>query len=112
MFCNSRKAVDESTADLTVFLTLGILRDYSRLHISMREGRWRGGLAPVQDPAGLTLGLVGCGAIGKVGPTTLSGNSPLVAVFLLTQVLARCTQGQRLQYEDRVLSADSTSGRC
>lgn len=66
VFCNSRKAVDESTADLTIFLALGILRDYSRLHVSMRQGRWRGGLAPVRDPAGLTLGLVGCGAIGKV----------------------------------------------
>ncbi|KAK5163154.1 uncharacterized protein LTR77_010938 [Saxophila tyrrhenica] len=65
LFCNSRKAVDESTADLAVFLTLGILRDYSRLHISMREGRWRGGLAPVRDPAGLTLGIIGMGAIGK-----------------------------------------------
>ncbi|KAK5692167.1 hypothetical protein LTR97_011341 [Elasticomyces elasticus] len=66
VFCNSRNAVNESTADLTIFLTLGILRDYSRLQISMREGRWRGGLAPVRDPAGLTLGIVGMGAIGKV----------------------------------------------
>ncbi|KAK4950084.1 hypothetical protein LTR10_011061 [Elasticomyces elasticus] len=65
VFCNSRNAVNESTADLTIFLTLGILRDYSRLQISMREGRWRGGLAPVRDPAGLTLGIVGMGAIGK-----------------------------------------------
>ncbi|KAK5692699.1 hypothetical protein LTR17_025355 [Elasticomyces elasticus] len=65
VFCNSRNAVNESTADLTIFLTLGILRDYSRLQISMREGCWRGGLAPVRDPAGLTLGIVGMGAIGK-----------------------------------------------
>ncbi|KAK4892961.1 hypothetical protein LTR27_008689 [Elasticomyces elasticus] len=65
VFCNSRNAVNESTADLTIFLTLGILRDYSRLQISIREGRWRGGLAPIRDPAGLTLGIVGMGAIGK-----------------------------------------------
>lgn len=82
MFCNSRKAVDESTADLAVFLTLGILRDYSRLHISMRENRWRGGLAPVRDPAGLTLGLVGCGAIGKV-QTRRKHIDPAIVAHLL-----------------------------
>lgn len=66
VFCNSRNAVNESTADLTIFLTLGILRNYSRLHISMRENRWRGGMVPVRDPAGLTLGIIGMGSIGKV----------------------------------------------
>lgn len=67
LFCNSRNAVNEATADLAIFFTLGILRNFSALQGSIGRGTWRGGMIPVRDPAGLTLGMVGMGAIGKVG---------------------------------------------
>ncbi|EKG17321.1 ankyrin repeat containing protein [Macrophomina phaseolina MS6] len=69
VFCNSVDAVAEATADMAVFLLLATLRNTSRAERSAKAGRWRGGptggLVPARDPAGLTLGIVGMGAIGK-----------------------------------------------
>lgn len=70
LFCNSRNAVNEATADMAVLMMLGILRDIQSLQTSVKKGDWRGGipgpLAPTRDPTGLKLGIVGMGAIGKV----------------------------------------------
>ncbi|KAL1615849.1 hypothetical protein SLS56_011651 [Neofusicoccum ribis] len=69
VFCNSVDAVAEATADMTVFLLLATLRNTSCAERSAKAGKWRGGpaggLIPARDPAGLTLGIVGMGAIGK-----------------------------------------------
>lgn len=66
VFCNSVDAVAEATADMAVWLLLSVLRNTSNAERSARAGKWRGGLVPVRDPGGLTLGIVGMGAIGKV----------------------------------------------
>lgn len=70
VFCNSVNAVAEATADMAVFLLLATLRNTSKAEKSAKAGKWRGGpnggLIPARDPAGLTLGIVGMGAIGKV----------------------------------------------
>ena len=66
LFCNSRNAVNEATADMTMLMILGILRDIQRLQTSIANGTWRGGLLPTRDPTGLKLGIIGMGAIGKV----------------------------------------------
>jgi lactate dehydrogenase-like 2-hydroxyacid dehydrogenase len=69
-FCNSVDAVGEATADMAVFLLLATLRNTSQAEKSVRSGKWRTGgataLTPARDPTGLTLGIVGMGAIGKV----------------------------------------------
>ncbi|KAJ4346377.1 uncharacterized protein N0V89_010306 [Didymosphaeria variabile] len=65
VFCNSVDAVAEATADMAVWLLLSVLRNTSNAERSARAGKWRGGLVPVRDPTGLTLGIVGMGAIGK-----------------------------------------------
>ena len=65
-FCNTVDAVAEATADMAMFLILAVLRDTTRGEKSARAGTWRGGLVPTRDPTGLTLGIVGMGAIGKV----------------------------------------------
>lgn len=67
-FCNSVDAVAEATADMAVFLILAVLRNTSNAEKSLRQGTFKGapGLVPGRDPAGLTLGIVGMGAIGKV----------------------------------------------
>lgn len=67
-FCNTVNAVAEATADMAMFLTLAILRNTSVAERSARTGTWRRaeGLVPARDPSGLTLGIVGMGAIGKV----------------------------------------------
>ncbi|KAH8894141.1 putative 2-hydroxyacid dehydrogenase [Thozetella sp. PMI_491] len=66
-FCNSVDAVAEATADMAMFLTLGVLRNTSNAEKSLRAGNFRStpGLSPARDPSGLTLGIVGLGAIGK-----------------------------------------------
>lgn len=67
-FTNTVDAVAEATADMAIFLTLAVLRNTSVAEKSARAGTWRAapGLVPARDPSGLTLGIVGLGAIGKV----------------------------------------------
>lgn len=66
-FCNTVDAVAEATADMAMFLTLAVLRNTSVAEKRVREGRWRSPeLVPARDPSGLTLGIIGLGAIGKV----------------------------------------------
>ncbi|KAG9780421.1 hypothetical protein KCU88_g3695, partial [Aureobasidium melanogenum] len=64
-FCNTRDAVAEATADMAIFLMLAVLRDTTRGERGARNGDWKKGLVPSRDPTGLTLGIVGMGAIGK-----------------------------------------------
>jgi lactate dehydrogenase-like 2-hydroxyacid dehydrogenase len=73
MFCNSVDAVAEATADMAMFLILATLRNASNAEKSVKAGKWRtaAGLVPARDPAGLTLGIVGMGAIGKVHLTPI-----------------------------------------
>lgn len=55
--------LDEAVADFTFALLFGIARRIHEIHALMREGRWQ----PVwgHDVHGKTLGLVGCGRIGR-----------------------------------------------
>ncbi|RGP70845.1 glycerate-and formate-dehydrogenase [Fusarium longipes] len=62
---NSVDAVAEATADMAFFLTLAVIRDTYRGELSLREGNWRGPVVPSRDPWGMTLGIVGMGAIGR-----------------------------------------------
>ncbi|PYI05322.1 putative 2-hydroxyacid dehydrogenase [Aspergillus sclerotiicarbonarius CBS 121057] len=65
-FCNTVDAVAEATADMAVFLLLAVLRNTSVAERRVRAGLWRSAeLVPARDPSGLTLGIVGLGAIGK-----------------------------------------------
>jgi lactate dehydrogenase-like 2-hydroxyacid dehydrogenase len=68
VFCNTVNAVAEATADMAIFLTLAVLRNTTNAEKSARNGKWRKGanIVPTGDPSGLTLGIVGMGAIGKV----------------------------------------------
>lgn len=67
-FCNTVDAVAEATADMAIFLALAALRNTTNAEKSARTGTWRSaaGLVPAKDPSGLTLGIIGLGAIGKV----------------------------------------------
>ncbi|KIW68839.1 hypothetical protein PV04_04759 [Phialophora macrospora] len=50
---------------MAMFLILAVLRNTTRAEKSLRSGTWKHGLVPSRDPTGLTLGIVGMGAIGK-----------------------------------------------
>lgn len=58
--------MSEPTADMTMFLTLAVCRDTTRAEKSVRSGLWRADHVPCTDPSGLTVGILGLGAIGKV----------------------------------------------
>ena len=68
VFCNSRNAVCEPTADMTILMILAVVRNVKMLEKTMKAGEWRGKMgvyAPTDDPYGKVLGLIGLGAIGK-----------------------------------------------
>lgn len=65
-FCNSRNATCEATADMALFLVLGVLRNTSLAEQNLRNGLWRAGLGLGQDPYGKTLGIVGMGKTGSL----------------------------------------------
>jgi glyoxylate reductase len=59
--------VDDSTADLTIWLLLGALRNLPVSMASIRAGNWRGRPLPTlgHDPQGKILGILGMGGIGR-----------------------------------------------
>ncbi|SPO04095.1 probable glyoxylate reductase [Cephalotrichum gorgonifer] len=64
---NTPSAVDDSTADINIFLILGALRNLPVSMASLREGKWRGSPLPAlgHDPQGKVLGILGMGGIGR-----------------------------------------------
>ncbi|RSM20724.1 hypothetical protein CDV31_000413 [Fusarium ambrosium] len=64
---NVPQEVNDSTADTAIFLTLGALRGFNQSIMTLRSGSWRGSPSPPlgHDPEGKTLGIIGCGGIGR-----------------------------------------------
>lgn len=64
---NTPTAVNDATADITIFLLLGALRNLAPSIISARKGEWRGKPVPAlgHDPRGKILGILGMGGIGR-----------------------------------------------
>ncbi|POS82666.1 hypothetical protein EPUL_005404, partial [Erysiphe pulchra] len=64
---NTPYAVNQGTADTTIFLLLGALRRIHLPYLAVRAGEWRGGNAfqPGHDPDGKLLGIIGMGGIGR-----------------------------------------------
>ncbi|RDA87371.1 hypothetical protein CP532_6987 [Ophiocordyceps camponoti-leonardi (nom. inval.)] len=65
---NTPTAVDDATADLTIWLLLGALRNLPISMDSLRSGSWRGAEAPPRlghDPRNKVLGILGMGGIGR-----------------------------------------------
>jgi len=54
-----------ATAELTVTLMLAVLRKLPRALAAVRQGQWQPGLSRGYEVAGKTLGIVGCGRLGK-----------------------------------------------
>ncbi|KAM0470537.1 hypothetical protein ACHAPX_009904 [Trichoderma viride] len=64
---NTPTAVDDATADVTIWLLLGALRNLPIGIKALREGKWRGSPLPQlgHDPQGKILGILGMGGIGR-----------------------------------------------
>jgi lactate dehydrogenase-like 2-hydroxyacid dehydrogenase len=59
--------VDDSTADVTIWLLIGALRNFPIGMSALRAGEWRGNTLPRlgHDPQGKVLGILGMGGIGR-----------------------------------------------
>ncbi|PTB36595.1 uncharacterized protein TrAFT101_010477 [Trichoderma asperellum] len=64
---NTPTAVDDATADITIWLLIGALRNLPIGIKALREGQWRGSPLPAlgHDPQGKILGILGMGGIGR-----------------------------------------------
>ncbi|PFH61739.1 hypothetical protein XA68_16359 [Ophiocordyceps unilateralis] len=64
---NTPTAVDDATADLTIWLLLGALRNLPVSMAALRSGSWRGAqpAALGHDPRNKVLGILGMGGIGR-----------------------------------------------
>ena len=64
---NVPTAVDDATADTTLFLMLGALRGFNQGIQNLRNGKWLGHppLDLGHDPEGKILGILGMGGIGR-----------------------------------------------
>ncbi|EFW20936.1 hypothetical protein D8B26_002779 [Coccidioides posadasii str. Silveira] len=58
-------AVNNATADITMFLMIGALRQAYISISSIRNGQWFGKTTLGHDPRGRTLGILGMGGIGR-----------------------------------------------
>ncbi|KAM5347576.1 hypothetical protein ACJ41O_007400 [Fusarium nematophilum] len=57
--------VTNATADLTIFLLLGAIRQINPSLSNVRKGNFKTGIAFGHDPQGKTLGILGMGRIGR-----------------------------------------------
>ena len=71
--------LDNAVADWTVAALLGVARRVAWGHEAVREGRWKSGWG--SDVFGKTLGLVGCGRIGRAVARRMSGFDMKVLAF-------------------------------
>ncbi|CZR56506.1 probable glyoxylate/hydroxypyruvate reductase (D-isomer-specific 2-hydroxy acid dehydrogenase superfamily) [Phialocephala subalpina] len=62
---NAPDPVTDATADLTLFLLLGALRQLNPALVSLRAGNWKKNIDFGHDPQGKTLGIIGMGRIGR-----------------------------------------------
>ena len=63
---NVPTAVNDATADVNMFLIIGVLRNFNAGMISLRQGTWLCDSIPLgHDPEGKLLGILGMGGIGR-----------------------------------------------
>ncbi|KAG9243205.1 D-isomer specific 2-hydroxyacid dehydrogenase [Calycina marina] len=64
---NVPTAVDDATADVSMFLILGALRGFNTSMFALRKGHWKGSPPPPlgHDPQGKVIGILGMGGIGR-----------------------------------------------
>ncbi len=74
-------ANSEAVAEHTLALLLALAKDLPALSAGVADGGWRGAATRVRDVAGMRLGLVGCGGIGRVVAWLAGAFGMTVAAF-------------------------------
>lgn len=65
MVSHTPTAVDDSTADVNMFLIIGALRNFNIGMQALRKSQWRGKTTLGNDPEGKVVGILGMGGIGR-----------------------------------------------
>jgi D-3-phosphoglycerate dehydrogenase len=71
----------QAVAEHTLALVLALVKDLRPFSVAIAGGGWRGGATQCRDVAGLRLGLVGCGAIGRAVARLAGAFALTVAAF-------------------------------
>ncbi|KAM0257365.1 hypothetical protein ACHAQJ_004453 [Trichoderma viride] len=115
-FCNTVDAVAEATADMAIWLILSVVRNTSVAEKRIRAGGWFNGIVPTRDTAGMTLGIVGMGSIGKYLAVKAQVFNMKVKYYnrtrLSKEVEERCHAEYCSSLEELVSQADVISINC
>lgn len=63
---NTPQGVQQATADVALWLLLGTLRNFGRMTINLRQGKFLSGIPLADEYDGKTLGIWGMGGIGEI----------------------------------------------
>ncbi len=94
----------QAVAEHTLALTLALVKDIKPFGASLAGGGWRGAATQSRDVAGLRLGLLGCGAIGRAVARLAAAFGMPVAAF---DPAANPADGIRRVASPRALAAES-----
>lgn len=115
-FCNTVDAVAEATADMAIFLTISVVRNTYVAEKRIRAGGWYDGIVPTRDTAGMTLGIVGMGSIGKYLSVKAKAFNMKVKYYnrnkLSDEVEAQCRAEYCHSLEELLSQADVVSINC
>ncbi|KAF9736416.1 hypothetical protein PMIN06_008448 [Paraphaeosphaeria minitans] len=97
-------AVDDATADVTLFLMLGALRNITPSFQAVRQGKWRGNFALGHDPKNKVLGILGMGGIGAAVAQRAKAFGMRIQYHNRTQLPAEKEEGAKYVTFDELLA--------
>ncbi|CAG9998307.1 unnamed protein product [Clonostachys byssicola] len=107
---NAPEVVNNATADTALFLMPGALRGFNQSILSLRGGFWRGisSLPLGHDPDGKTIGILGCGGIGRNIVKKAAAFGMRVIYYNRTKS-SHITEAEYVTFDELVRSSDVIS---
>jgi len=107
-------AVNNATADITIFLLIGALRSMHGPYAACREGNWRGSnFVPGTDPEDKILGIIGMGGIGQAVAHRARAFGMKIQYFNRSRLSPELEKGAKYVGFDELLStSDVVSLNC
>ncbi|KAI6244949.1 hypothetical protein HI914_06916 [Erysiphe necator] len=112
---NTPMAVNQATADMTIFLLIGALRRIHLPYLAVRAGQWRGGSAfrPGHDPDNKILGILGMGGIGRDVALRAKAFGLKVQYYNRSQLSPELEQGSKyVSFDQLIQTSDILSLNC
>jgi glycerate dehydrogenase len=112
--CNIRDYCSQSVAEHVFGCLLSLTHSLPRYHADVRAGEWRKSddfcllTHPVRELSGMTLGIVGYGALGKA----VAGVAAAFNMTVIVAARAGASGGMRVPFDELVARADVISLHC